>query len=142
MIATVTQMIATHPKPGRDLGRNRLEDCIAACMECSQACTTCADACLSEKIVEDLVRCVRLDLDCADMCATTGRMLSRLTAFDHAVARAMLEACAVACRACGDECLAHADMHEHCRVCAEACRRCERACHELLRAMATPADGT
>ncbi|MDD9205082.1 four-helix bundle copper-binding protein, partial [Georgenia sp. 10Sc9-8] len=27
---------------------------------------------------------------------------------------------------------AHAEMHEHCKVCAEACRACEQACNELL----------
>lgn len=142
MTATVTRMLASHPRPGRDLGRNRLEDCIAACFECAQACTACADACLSEEQVQDLVACVRRDLDCSDVALATGRLLSRLTAFDHAVARAMVEACAVACRACGDECSRHEDMHEHCRVCADACRRCEAACHEVMRAMATPADGT
>jgi Domain of Unknown Function (DUF326) len=26
----------------------------------------------------------------------------------------------------------HAQMHEHCRVCAQACRRCEQACQELI----------
>ena len=30
---------------------------------------------------------------------------------------------------------AHAQMHEHCRICAEACRACERACQELLAAL-------
>jgi hypothetical protein len=35
----------------------------------------------------------------------------------------------------GDECELHADMHEHCRICAEACRRCEQACQELLAAI-------
>ncbi|NKX52271.1 four-helix bundle copper-binding protein, partial [Arthrobacter deserti] len=33
------------------------------------------------------------------------------------------------------ECGEHADMHEHCRVCAEACRRCEQACSDLLGAL-------
>ena len=45
---------------------------------------------------------------------------------------AVLEACAAACKACGDECAGHAEMHEHCRVCAESCRRCETACRELV----------
>jgi hypothetical protein len=39
------------------------------------------------------------------------------------------------CMSCGDECGRHAQMHEHCRVCAEACRRCEQACNDLLAAM-------
>jgi hypothetical protein len=49
--------------------------------------------------------------------------------------RTGLEACAAACRTCGDECSRHADMHDHCRVCAETCRRCEQACRELLAAL-------
>ncbi len=36
----------------------------------------------------------------------------------------------------GDECEKHAQMHEHCRVCAEACRRCESACADLFAALA------
>ena len=36
------------------------------------------------------------------------------------------------CASCATECEAHADMHEHCRICAEACRRCEQACADLL----------
>jgi hypothetical protein len=51
------------------------------------------------------------------------------------VTRAVLEACAAACKACGDECAQHAEMHEHCRVCAEACRRCETACRELISSL-------
>ena len=45
------------------------------------------------------------------------------------------EACAAACRACGDECERHAQHHEHCRVCAESCRRCEEGCNRLLQAL-------
>nr|WP_225804011.1 hypothetical protein [Streptomyces sp. NK15101] len=38
-------------------------------------------------------------------------------------------------KACGDECASHADMHEHCRLCAEACRAREAACNELMAAL-------
>jgi len=47
-----------------------------------------------------------------------------------------IEACAAACRACGDECARHAAHHEHCRLCAEACRRCDKACEDLLATIA------
>ncbi len=59
-------------------------------------------------------------------------VLSRHTGFDANITRAILEACRLACAICGTECEAHADMHEHCRICAEACRRCEQACADLL----------
>jgi hypothetical protein len=44
----------------------------------------------------------------------------------------MIEACAAACRASGEECERHAHHHEHCRICAATCRRCEQSCSDLL----------
>ncbi len=112
-----------------------LTECIQACFDCAQACTACADACLSEDMVAELTKCIRSNLDCADVCDATGRVLSRHTGYDANISRTLLEACAMACRSCGDECARHADMHEHCRICAEACRACEQACRDLLAAM-------
>jgi hypothetical protein len=129
----VQQMLETHPRPP-GLDRAALQECIEACFDCAQACTACADACLGEEQVQQLVRCIRLNLDCADICDTTGRVLSRQTEPEPALLRAQLQACAEACRACGVECERHAGHHEHCRVCAESCRRCEAACNRLLAA--------
>jgi hypothetical protein len=131
MTAT-TRMLETHPQA--HAGLDRLSTCIDACLSCAQACTACADACLGEGMIDDLVRCIRTDLDCADLCATTAQVLSRQTSDDTEVVRLLVEACATACKVCGDECARHADMHEHCRVCAEACRACEQACRDLLAA--------
>jgi uncharacterized protein DUF326 len=64
-------------------------------------------------------------------CGWSGRQ----TEYDANVTRSLLGACVTVCRSCGDECERHAEMHEHCRVCAEVCRRCEQACNELLAAM-------
>lgn len=125
------QMLETYPESLGGVDREKLRACIEACFECAQACTACADACLSEDTVAELTKCIRTNLDCADLCATTGRVLSRHTGYDANLTRAVLEACAQACKACGDECARHAGHHEHCRVCAEACRRCARACREL-----------
>lgn len=111
-----------------------LARCIDACFDCAQSCTACADACLAEDMVGDLRRCITSDLNCADVCASTGAVLSRQTAYDAQMSRAVLEACRLACRRCAEECERHASMHEHCRVCAEACRDCERACDALLAA--------
>ncbi|MCG8925012.1 four-helix bundle copper-binding protein [Lentzea sp. CC55] len=115
-----------------NLDRGKLAAAIDALIACAEACTSCADACLSEDSVAELTKCIRTDLDCADICGATARVLSRHTGYDANVSRALLEACAVACKACGDECEGHATMHEHCRICAEACRACEAACRDLL----------
>ena len=96
-----------------------------------------ADACLSEDMVDELRKCIRTNLDCADICASTGRVLSRHTGYDANLTRSVLEACAAACKACGDECGRHAEMHEHCRVCAASCRRCEQASRDLILARLT-----
>jgi hypothetical protein len=61
------------------------------------------------------------------VCTAAGRVINRQTEYDANVTRSTLEACRVACGACGDECERHAEMHEHCRICAEACRSCEQA---------------
>jgi hypothetical protein len=127
----VQQMIDTHPRASSAV--RELAASIEACVDCSQACTACADACLAEPSVADLTRCIRLNLDCADVCDTTARTLSRLTELDPTGSRSLLEACAQACGSCAEECERHAAMGmEHCRVCAEACRRCEEACRTLL----------
>jgi Domain of Unknown Function (DUF326) len=131
-VPVARQMLDAYPADLGGIDRQALAACIEACYECAQACTACADACLSEEVVDQLRTCIRTDLDCADVCETTGRVLSRHTGYDANLTRAVLEACATACRACGDECEGHAGMHEHCRICAESCRRCEAACRELL----------
>ena len=131
----VSSMLETYPKDVGNIDRQKLAECIEACFECAQTCTACADACLAEDMVAELTRCIRLNLDCADICAASGRVLSRQTGNNAEVTRALLEACCDACKACGDECEKHAEMHEHCKVCAEACRRCEQACTELLASL-------
>ncbi|WNB86998.1 four-helix bundle copper-binding protein [Cellulomonas sp. ATA003] len=117
------------------LDRQLLAQAVDALLQCAQACTACADACLSEEMVADLRKCIRTDLDCADICVAAANVLSRHTGYDANITRAVVQACVTACKSCGDECEAHAGMHEHCRICAEACRACEAACSELLAAI-------
>ncbi|MFF1385707.1 four-helix bundle copper-binding protein [Arthrobacter sp. NPDC058288] len=132
----ISAMLDAHPQGAGTLEKDKLTECIAACFQCAQTCTACADACLAEDMLADLVACIRMDLDCSDICAATGNILSRQTGTDADIIRAVLEACRAACAACAQECERHAGMHEHCRICAEACRRCEAACAALLTSMA------
>ena len=125
------QMLNDHPNI-TDKVDAALVECIEACFECAQACSACADACLAEGDVAELRECIRLNLDCADVCEATGRLLTRRTAESADLRQAMLAACLVACRTCGDECERHSAHHRHCATCAEACRRCQRACSALL----------
>lgn len=125
-------MLDSHPRATADT--SALAEALHALGECAQACALCADACLGEEMVADLRRCIGLNLDCAAQCRAGASIAGRQTESDGAVARAVLEACTAACEACATECARHADMHEHCRVCAESCRRCAEACRAALGA--------
>jgi hypothetical protein len=128
----VQQMITTHPDvKGSESGA--LIRCIEQCYACAQACTACADACLAESMVQQLTQCIRLDLDCADICVATGALASRRTGSNQQILRQMIEVCAAACRTCGDECNRHAAQHEHCRICAEICHSCAQACDDAMQ---------
>lgn len=105
---------------------------IDACFDCAETCTACADACLAEADPRALVACIRLNLDCADVCETTGKLLARQTAANVEVVRAQVRACLAAVKACAAECRRHIAM-EHCRVCLEACALCEQACEEVIK---------
>jgi len=127
-------MLASSPAPIPGVDTALLADAALAAFDCAQTCTACANACLGEPQLQDLVRCIRLNLHCADLCDTTGRLISRQENPD--LARAILQACALACRLCAEECERHTDM-EHCRICAAACRRCQEACEQLLASLPT-----
>lgn len=124
-------MLETYPAT-INLDRRKLAATIDSLIACSEACTACADSCLSEGMVAELTKCIRTNMDCADICSTTARVLSRHTGYDANISRTLLQACAMACKSCADECAVHASAHEHCAICAETCRACENACRELL----------
>lgn len=133
-MSAITEMLKTHPnRPHTQF--DAIAECLSAAAECEQVCVACADACLGEDEVASLRQCIRLDQDCADLCAATARMLQRQARPDPALWKLTLEACAQACRSCGEECGLHEAHHGHCRVCREACNRCERACMDLLQAL-------
>ena len=102
--------------------------CIEDCFATARACTSCADACLAEEGADALRQCIRLDLDCANVCVMTSTLASTQTGSNPQVLRGAITLCALACRLCAEECEKHAPEHAHCRTCAEQCRSCEQAC--------------
>lgn len=89
---------------------------------CAAACEACMDACLDEDDIKKMVRCIRLDRDCARICHTTASLLASNSDY----AAHLVKECEEICRACKEECEKH-EM-EHCQECAWACRECEEAC--------------
>jgi hypothetical protein len=113
-----------------NIRRDVLGECIEACALCEFACVTCADACMGESKTELLRDCVRLNLDCADVCALTGHLVSRAFSAEPKLVQAQLEICANLCAACEAECRQLARLHDHCLICAQACSQCEGLCRE------------
>ena len=99
--------------------------CIEVCNACAVACNHCAAACLQEPDVEMTVKCIALDIDCAQFCALAAAAMAR----DSAHAKAICILCADICQACGDECARH-DM-AHCQACAKACHACATSCRSM-----------
>src|SRR3982751_2702232 len=90
------QMIAAHPDVQGNLNP-ALVRCIEECLACGQACTSCADACLSEESVTQMRQCIRLNLDCADLCFATARLATRRAGGNVPTLQAILNACRMAC---------------------------------------------
>ena len=129
---TLENMLRTHPR-GEVRNVSDYLQALKSLAICAETCTICADACLAENgHFGHLRHCITTDLDCAEVCATTRRVLLRQTDSPSALIHAQLHACVVACQLCNEACTEHAGMHDHCRLCAEACRTCQEHCNFLL----------
>jgi Putative zinc-finger len=93
--------------------------------------TTCATAMMAHNTA-DMVSATRAALDCADIAAAAQRVLSRPTAIDAGVVRAILQAAATAADRCAAECGQHAGHHGHCRVHSESAQRAAELCRSEL----------
>lgn len=130
----VSQMMQTHPQQPR-IASDQFARAVQALSECVAVCTTCVDASLAEQHVQQLLRCIRLNLDCADICGATAAVLDRPNNPGRNVLLSLLQACQAICESCRNECEQHAQMHEHCRVCAESCRHCAQLCSEMMQSV-------
>lgn len=124
---SIEAMIAEHPQVGNDYNET-LGRAVKHAMYCSAICNACADACLAEAM--DMSQCIRLNLDCSDVCLATSRIATRRTGHDRQLIRTMLAACIEACERCGEECSRHDNAH--CRRCAQMCRECAEDCRAAL----------
>lgn len=94
--------------------------------ECQTKCKYCFNACLEEEKIDMMRRCLKLTVECADICDLTASSLSYEGDFTEDV----LAVCIKACHDCGQECRKHEYLH--CIECAKACEECVRACKEYM----------
>jgi len=107
------------------MARDTYQSALDAVYACAAACDHCAAACLGEPDPATMEACIRLDVDCAELCRTTAGFLAR----DSDQLSRICAACADICEACGKEC--DKFEHEHCKQCARACRDCGEQCRRL-----------
>ena len=99
---------------------------IDALSDCAQACIADADDDLREQNLAEMVTCIRLCWDCADVCTATLGVVTRQTARDASVTKPLLEAAKPPARSAGDECLRHAHHHEPAVSASGPAGRCGR----------------
>ncbi|MDK8643772.1 MULTISPECIES: four-helix bundle copper-binding protein [Bacillati] len=107
------------------MSQEQFQACIDECLACMKVCNHCYDACLKEGDSHHMADCIRLDRECADMCAFAAGAMSRNSQFAHQIC----QLCAEICEACGNECKKH--DHAHCKECAEACFKCADVCRKM-----------
>lgn len=107
------------------MSHEKFKNCIDACYECASECDHCAVACLKEEDVKMMVKCIELDLYCADICRLAATFMAR----GERYAKQICALCADICEECGNECASH-EM-DHCKQCAEACKRCAQECRKM-----------
>lgn len=117
---------------GVPLGAEAVAAAIDACLRCLQSCTTCANADLAEPDVAEMRTCIARCSNCADVCETTARVLSRPAESEADVVQLLLQTCVRTCTHCAEECARHAHHHRHCAICEQVCRACVEACGALL----------
>ena len=102
----------------------RERECLVRCREAAAACERCADE--SAPHGSEMVECVRLCRDVADVASLHARALARGSAHREALAGL----CATVCEDCADECDRH--DHDHCRACVDVLRECAEACEAMV----------
>jgi len=103
-----------------------MEECIEACEACASACLSAVPHCLEKGGDHAEPAHIGLLLDCADICQTSARFMTRGSDLHAEVCGV----CSFVCKECEEDCEEFEDdpvMVE----CAAACRECAEACRRM-----------
>ena len=107
------------------------EKCADACFDCERECSEAFHHCFKQVTAGKSAhaKAMYLCVDCADICSTAGKLVSRMSP----LMTITCHACAECCDACVAECdkLADSGLKE----CCEALRKCSTSCKEMVKAM-------
>jgi hypothetical protein len=113
-------------------------DLQAALLDCRIACSHCADTWLaSSPVGPEALRCIRLLLDCSDLCGAAEELLPFASEISPPVLRSHLNTCRVAC----ERCLRDVPRHRSAPLgsVVEACRTVQHACNDAYALLPTAA---
>ncbi|BCG59579.1 MULTISPECIES: four-helix bundle copper-binding protein [Paenibacillus] len=110
--------------------RIQYQDCIDACLKCMNACNSSYVSSLKEYDLALLRDCIRMDRECADICAYAIQAMTRQSPYVADIC----SLCADICEATAKECGRYEQTH--CRNCIDACLDCAKACREISEAVA------
>lgn len=105
-----------------------VEACLDNCQDCERVCLSTIHHCLEQGGKHAEPNHIGLMIDCADICGTSARFMSRSS---HLHVR-VCGICADVCEACADDCERLGD-DAMMRECAEICRRCAESCRQMSR---------
>ncbi len=108
--------------------REKFQACITACSDCLVECKSCAAVCLNDRNSKTMARCIRLNQDCAAICAVAMESMASGSEFTIRICNLCIDVC----YACAIECERHTQK-DHCTLCAEACRKCAIECIKLSK---------
>lgn len=115
-----------------------LDSGLAALAECHAACHRCADAWLAHSpLGADALRCIRLIVDCGELCISAAEILPEADREIAAQLRSRLNACVLACERCVREASRH--RAPHAAACVEACRYTAGVSRQLVSLLSTAA---
>lgn len=110
--------------------RRHFERCAKACVDCLTQCEANFHHCVGLVTAgkKEHAKAMHLSIDCAELCATGGRLSARMSP----LAFPACDACAKACDICAAECEKH-PSDEHMKACASACRECAKECRTIIK---------
>lgn len=104
----------------------KINNIIVTLNYCASECINCAMECLAEQDVKMMVNCIKINLDCAEICKTVSSFLSR----NSIHAQHLMKECIEICTNCATQCEQHSHL-DHCKKCAEVCRICIAECNSF-----------
>jgi hypothetical protein len=132
-ILTVTLGVAytsAQDKAKHDQHAAHFVQCANECADCAVVCDSCATHCanLIAQGHKEHLKTLQTCQDCSSICESAADITAKGGPFSDLIC----QACAEACKRCGDAC-AQFPNDEHMKKCADQCRKCEKACRDMLQ---------